>query len=306
MNALVVKTESLVKCFGKAAALNELNMQVPKGVSGFIGKNGAGKTTAIGVFLGLLKPNRGEATVFGLDCWRDSFEIRGRLGVMHEVNAYPENFSGKRFLEHVARLYNINQISQRVNELLTDVGLAEAKDKQIKAYSAGMFKRLGLAQALIGNPELVILDEPTANIDPPGRIALLEKIKEMSKEHGTSFLISTHILSDLEKICEWLSIIDAGKIVDQGHVQDLAEKYSANIYKIEVSNPTIFVDIVQRLSTVERVWIENGRVYCKVKDPDAFCGEIPKIAAGLNMQLKNFQHMLGTLEEIYAKTSGGS
>lgn len=306
MSTYLVSTSNLVKSFGKAAVLQKLNMQVPKGISGFIGKNGAGKTTTIGVLLGLLKPNSGEATVFGLDSWHDSFEIRRRLGVMHETNAYPSGFTAQRFLEHVARIYGVPEGNQRIKELLTDVGLADARDKSIKTFSAGMFRRLGLAQALIGNPELAILDEPTANIDPLGRIALLEKIKEMNKEHGTSFLISTHILSDLEKICSWLSIIDAGKIVDQGNVQDLAGKYSANVYKVDISEPQLFAERVQKMETVEKIWIENGKVYCKVKDPEAFCLEIPKIAAELKVQLKGFQQVVGTLEEIYTKTSGGN
>jgi ABC-2 type transport system ATP-binding protein len=295
-----------VKSFGKAVVLKELNMQIPKGISGFVGKNGAGKTTTIGVLLGLLKPTSGEATIFGLDSWRDSFEIRRRLGVMHEVNAYPNSFTAKDYLEHVAQIYGISQVNQHVNELLTDVGLANAKDKPIKAFSAGMFRRLGLAQALIGNPEFAILDEPTANIDPLGRVALLEKIKEMNRAHGTSFLISTHILSDLEKICNWLTIIDAGQIVDQGPVQDLAGKYSANMYKMEVSDPELFAKTIQKLDAVEKVWIENGKVYCKVRDMDAFCMEAPKIAAELKLRLKGFQQIIGTLEEIYSKTSGGS
>jgi ABC-2 type transport system ATP-binding protein len=279
-------------------------MQAPRGISGFVGKNGSGKTTTIGVLLGLIRANEGEATVFGLDCWRDSFEIRRRLGVMHEVNAYPGSFSGRRFLVHVAKLYGVSQVNQTVDELLKDVGLAEAQDKPIKMYSAGMFKRLGLAQALIGDPELAILDEPTANIDPLGRITLLEKIKEMHAKHGTSFLISTHILSDLEKICNWLIIIDSGKIVDQGYMGNLTEKYSASIYKIEVSNPQLFAEAVKKLGAVDRVWVENDKVFCKVNDPEAFSEEVPKIALELKLRLKSFQQMLGTLEEIYTQTVG--
>jgi ABC-2 type transport system ATP-binding protein len=304
MDTLIVDTKNLVKTFGKAIALDNLNLQAPGGISGFVGKNGSGKTTTIGVLLGLIRPNGGAATVFGLDCWRDSFEIRRRLGVMHETNAYPGSFSGRRFLVHVAKLYGISQVDQTVDALLKDVGLAEAQDKPIKAYSAGMFKRLGLAQALIGDPELAILDEPTANIDPIGRITLLEKIKEMHEKHGTSFLISTHILSDLEKICNWLIIIDSGKIVDQGYMTNLTEKYSASIYKIEVSNPQLFAEAVKKLSAVERVWVEKDKVFCKVNNPEAFSEEVPKIASELKLRLKSFQQMLGTLEEIYTQTVG--
>ncbi|MEM4244384.1 MAG: ABC transporter ATP-binding protein [Candidatus Bathyarchaeia archaeon] len=306
MGAFIIDTNDLVKTFGRTIALNKLKLQVPKGISGFIGKNGAGKTTTIGVLLGLLKPNWGEATIFGLDCWRDSYEIRRRVGVMHEFNSYPGCFRGERFLQHVAKIYGILQFKQRATESLKDVGLSDVKDKPIKTYSAGMLRRLGLAQALIGDPELVILDEPTANIDPLGRIAILDKIKETHKKRGTSFLISTHILSDLEKVCSWLSIIDTGKIIEQGNVNDLAEKYSANIYKIDISNPQLFAENIQALRAVEKVWIEMDIVYCKVKDPDIIYEEIPKIATKLGLQLKGFQRMLGTLEEIYTKTAGGN
>lgn len=301
----IVETFNLVKTFGKISALNELTMQIPKGISGFVGKNGSGKTTTIGVLLGLIKANKGQATVFGLDCWKKSFEIRQKLGVMHETNAYPGSFSARRFLTHVAKLYGITQINQTIDELLNDVDLTNAQDKPIKTYSAGMFKRLGLAQALIGNPELAILDEPTANIDPLGRITLLEKIKEIHAKHDTSFLISTHILSDLEKICNYLVIIDQGKTVDQGYINNLTEKYSANIYKIEVSNPQQFTTALQKLEVIDKVWIENGKIFCKVNDTEVFYREIPKIASEQKLQLKSFQQTLGSLEEIYTQTVGG-
>ncbi len=304
MEDLIIKTTNISKNFGKVTALNELNMQVPKGISGFVGKNGSGKTTTIGVLLGLIKANKGQATVFGLDCWKNSFEIRQKLGVMHETNAYPGSFSARRFLTHVAKLYGITQIDQTIDELLNDVDLTHAQDKPIKTYSAGMFKRLGLAQALIGNPELAILDEPTANIDPIGRITILEKIKEMHVKKGTSFLISTHILSDLEKICSYLIIIDQGKTIDQGYMSDLTEKYSANIYKIEASNPQQFTIALQKLDAIDKVWIENGKIFCKVNNPEVFCSEIPKIAFELKLQLKGFQQSLGSLEEIYTQTVG--
>jgi ABC-2 type transport system ATP-binding protein len=300
----VIETTNITKSFGKIAALNELNMHVPKGISGFVGKNGSGKTTTIGVLLGLIRANKGQASMFGLDCWRNSFEIRQKLGVMHETNAYPGNFSARRFLTHVAKLYGITQIDQTIDGLLNDVDLTEAQDKPIKTYSAGMFKRLGLAQALIGNPELAILDEPTANIDPIGRITILEKIKEMHEKQDTSFLISTHILSDLEKICNYLIIIDQGKTIDQGNINNLTDKYSAKIYKIEISNPQQFTTALQKLDAIDKVWIENGKIFCKVNDSEVFCSEIPKIASELKLQLKGFQQTLGSLEEIYTQTVG--
>jgi len=306
LGALVANTVGLVKSFGTTVALDGLNLEIPKGISGFVGNNGSGKTTTIGILLGLLKPERGEAKVFGLDCWRNSFEIRRRTGVLHENNTFPGNFSGRRFLEHVADIYGITDSKQSAKDILKTVGLSDSKDKLIKGYSAGMTRRLGLAQALIGDPELVILDEPTANIDPLGRIDLLNKIKELHKEKGTSFLISTHILSELEKICDWLSIIDSGKIVDQGHIKDLADKYFANIYVIEVSKPTLLLEKIKTLNNIERTWIEDEKVYCKFKNQNEFFKEIPKIIVALDLQLKSFRNSQGTLEEIYKKTAVGS
>jgi ABC-2 type transport system ATP-binding protein len=305
-NSLIVNTDNVSKYFGKILALNELNLHVPKGITGFVGRNGAGKTTAIGILVGLIKPTRGKATVFGLDSWNDSFNIRCRLGVMHEINAYPGNFNGKHYLEHVARIYGVSQAEERIKAQLKDVDLWDAREKPIKTYSAGMIRRLGLAQALISYPELVILDEPTANIDPIGRATLLGIIKRMNEEQGTDFLISTHILSDLEKVCSWLSIIDAGKIVEEGPIDELAAKYSANTYKIVVSDPQLLVENLKTAEFIEKVWIEKGTIYCQVNDADRFYTEVPKIAGDLKLQLKTFQLMLGTIDEIYAKTAGGN
>jgi ABC-2 type transport system ATP-binding protein len=156
----------------------------------------------------------------------------------------------------------------------------------------------------LATPEFVILDEPTANIDPLGRTALLDRIKELHTERGTSFLISTHILSDLEKVCSWLSIIDSGKIVDQGPIKELAKKYSADIYKIEVSDPNLLLENVQQLTIIEKAWIDDGKVYCKVSHTNEFYEELPRITAKLRLQLKGFQHIRGTIEEIYREIAG--
>jgi len=301
----IITTEALTKFFGELPALAGLNLKVPDGISGFVGPNGSGKTTTINILLGLLKPDEGKAYVFGLDSWRESFKIRQKLGVLHEKPTYPGNFTGQRYLQHVANIYGTSQPKQRTKEVLEEVGLSEAKEKAVKKYSAGMIQRLGLAQALIGDPELVILDEPTANLDPMGRIDFLKKIKTLHKNQGVNFFISTHILVELEKICEWISIINEGVIVDQGNLDSLAAKYSANVYKIEISNSRLFAARLKELKTIEKVWIEDNAVYCKVKDVKRFYGEVPRLASELSLQLKTFQPLYSTLEEIFKITVGG-
>jgi ABC-2 type transport system ATP-binding protein len=303
----LIVTENLVKFFGDVPALSGLNLNVPKGISGFIGPNGAGKTTTINILLGLLKPTTGNASVFGLDSWHDSFEIRRKLGVLHEKPAYLGNFTAQKYLQHVAKIYDVSEWKQKSEEILTEVGLSSAKDKSIRTYSAGMTQRLGLAQALIGDPELVILDEPTANLDPLGRIEILEMIKALNESRGVSFFVSTHILPELEKVCRWVSIIDEGEIVAQGNLSDLMQKYSANIYRIEVSSPESFAEQISReKNLVERVWIEESVVYCKVKDAGKFHSKVPKLAAEMNIQMRSMQPLRSSLEEIFKTTVGGS
>jgi len=304
MNNTLIYANGVAKFFGSIPALKSLSLEVPEGISGFIGANGAGKTTTINILLGLLKPDAGQAQVFGMDCWHDSYKIRRRLGILHEKPAYPGNFTGQRYLEHVARLYSVNQPNQRVQELLKEVDMTKAKDRPIKTYSAGMTQRLGLAQALIGDPELAILDEPTANLDPMGRIEFLEKIKTLHEEKGVSFFISTHILPELEKICEYVSIVDEGRTVDQGTVKFLSEKYSATIYKIETPNPQLLASHIKKLESVDDAWVQNNMVLCKVSNTKKFSSQLPKLASDLNVGIDSFQPLHSTLEEIFKVVSG--
>ena len=298
----IIETKNLTKSFGKIRALNQLNLKDGGGVSGLIGPNGAGKTTTIHILMGFLKPNEGSATVFGLDSWKQSLEIRKKVGYLQENPRYPETFTGLRFLEHIARLHETPQPKQKAKEMMKEVGLIDASQNPIKTYSAGMLQRLGLAQALIGEPELVILDEPTANLDPSGRLDLLNKIKTLHKDSQVKFLISTHILPELEKVCNWVSIIDNGTIIDQGYVKDLAVKYSSNTYRIETSNPQALLDSLQHQSFIDTVWLEENIIYAKVKDIKTFREKVPRIAATKKMQLIELRPIHGNLEEIYAIT----
>lgn len=295
----IIETRNLTRFFGNTRALNKLNLKSGGGVSGLVGPNGSGKTTSIHILMGFLKPDSGSATVFGLDSWNQSLEIRKRVGCLQENPRYPDTFRGLRFLEHVARFHEIPQPKQKAKEMMKEVGLANASQKAIETYSAGMLQRLGLAQALIGEPELVILDEPTANLDPSGRLDLLNKIKTLHKDFGVKFLISTHILPELEKVCNWVSIIDNGTIIDQGYVKDLAAKYSSNTYRIETSNPQALLDSLQHESFIDKVWREENIVYAKVKETEIFRQEVPRIATTKKMQLIELRPIHGTLEEIY-------
>jgi len=295
----IVTTKDLTKSFGKIEALKGLNLETKKGISGFIGPNGAGKTTTINILLGLVKPDQGKAYVFGMNCWKQSFEIRKRLGVLHEKAEFPNYFTGSRYLEHIAHLYNVPTPKQTVQKALKDVGLTDAANRTIKTYSAGMTQRLGLAQALIGNPELAILDEPTANLDPLGRMDFLEKIQTLHKDKGTNFLISTHILPELEKICNWVSIINEGTIADQGYIQDLIKKYSTDTYIIKVSEPTQFIKKLEKTSTIENAWTNGQIIYAKTKNYKKFNKEILELALQLDISLYAIEPIHSKLDDLF-------
>jgi ABC-2 type transport system ATP-binding protein len=242
MEGPVISTSDLRKEFEDVTALDNINLRVEHGVFGFIGPNGAGKTTLIRILVGLIRPTAGKAEVLGLDVRRDSFEIRKRIGVLHEKPSFPKHMSCLGYLERVAKLYGVDPSSAR--KLCDSVGLFEARERQIGKLSAGMLQRLGIAQAFAGKPELLILDEPTSNLDVVGRSEILNLILKMHHETGVSFFVSSHILSELEKVCHSVAFILSGRIIEKGEMTSVIEKYTKGRYKLTVSDPTrLLVDI---------------------------------------------------------------
>lgn len=298
---LVVEADGLTKRFGNVHALCGLNLRVGEGVTGLVGPNGAGKTTAIGIFLGLLKPDGGKAQVFGFDCWHDSFEVRRRVGVLHEKPVYPSSFTGRRYLEYVAEFHGIANPKEQATRLLSVVGFSGAADRKISTYSAGMVQRIGLAQALIGEPELVILDEPTANLDPIGRAEFLEKITELHKQHGISFLISTHILGELERVCDQVAIIDRGVVKEQGKIEKLTKKHQAKDYVIVVSKPQLLANEIRKSGFAKQVRIEGGKVFVEIVSQQRFQEGIIRIIEEHKLELVAMGPQYGMLESIYRK-----
>ena len=299
MQQLIIETENLVKVFGNIIALDDLNLNVNKGISGFVGPNGAGKTTTINILAGLLKPDMGKAYVFGLDSWRDSYRIKQNLGILHEEVTYPNNFTALKFLIYVAKLHKVNNPKQEALRMLKLIDLYNARDRQIKGFSAGMLKKLGLAQALIGEPHLVILDEPTANLDPSARLSLLDLIQRLHSDSDVNFLISTHILAELDKVCSWVSIIKDGKIIEQGPVSHLRKKYSEEIFKIDASNLEKLLIRLRDVKGIEKVWIKNKTLLCKTKEVKTLYEAVTRIVSEEHISLGGIQPQYSTLEKIY-------
>lgn len=222
-NSYVIETFGLGKSYKGESALKALNLKVPKhSIFGFLGPNGAGKTTTIKLLLGLAAPTTGTATVFGHDIQRESVEIRRRVGYLAQDPRYYEHMSAREILRFTARFFYTGpaaEIEQRIDETLTLVGLETKADRPTKGFSGGERQRLGIAQAQVNYPDLLILDEPAASLDPQGRYDVLE-VMERLRKHTTIFY-STHILSDVQRVSDTVAILNHGELVAQAPIEAL-------------------------------------------------------------------------------------
>jgi len=233
----IIQTKNLEFSFNsRQRILHALNLDVPKGsVYGFLGPNGAGKTTTLRLLLGLLRNQKGEINIFGKDFSKNRIEVLKQLGSLIEQPSLYLHLTGKENLEVFRLTYQCPK--KRIDEVLGIVGLKDAANKKAKAYSLGMKQRLAIAIALLHDPELLILDEPTNGLDPQGIIETRELIKQLNKQFGKTIMVSSHLLSEVEKMATHVGIISRGEVVFQGslpELQQLTLKQSA--IEIEVSN----------------------------------------------------------------------
>jgi len=294
----LVEVKGLTKCYGKLKALNKVTFRVEGGIIGLIGPNGAGKSTLIKILLGLVCEDEGEASVFGMDCWKQRNKILERIGVLHEKPRFPSWVTGREYLEQVAKLKQVANLKEEIVQVSDKMGLLAFIDKKISSYSAGMVQRLGLADALVGKPELVILDEPTANLDPIGRTEVLTMIRHMRHEEDINFLISTHVLSELEKVCDNAVILHEGMVLAHGTLPDLVSKYSSPKYIVRVNNAQTFI---KKLSKQTRAKLEakDDSIIATVEDHDAFLTEINSLIKRNSFLLKELKPLSPSLEDVF-------
>ena len=232
--SFVIQTNDLTKTYKGVNALQSLNLTVPKhSIFGFLGPNGAGKSTTIKLLLGLARPTSGSASVFGLDIRRDSDAIRRRVGYLAQEPHYYEHLTARETLRFTAKFFysgTRDAIEARVSEMLDLVGLSDKADRPIKGFSGGERQRLGIAQAQVNYPDLLILDEPAASLDPMGRHDVLA-VMERLREHTTIFY-STHILSDVQRVSDTVAILKRGQLVAQAPIDQLLAGDGSKIYSV--------------------------------------------------------------------------
>ncbi|GAA4138326.1 ABC transporter ATP-binding protein [Actinomadura keratinilytica] len=211
----IIATQGLTMRFPRVTALDDLTVAVEPGVVGLVGANGAGKSTLIRILLGLQRPTSGRASVLGLDIARDGARIRERVGFMPEYECLPPDVSATEFVVHMARMCGLppGAARERAADTLRHVGLYEERYRPIGGYSTGMRQRVKLAQALVHDPRLVFLDEPTNGLDPAGRDEMLGLIRRIGTEFGISVLVTSHLLGELERVCDHIVVIDGGRLL---------------------------------------------------------------------------------------------
>jgi ABC-2 type transport system ATP-binding protein len=221
----IIATEGLTMRFPRVTALDDLSVSVEPGVVGLVGANGAGKSTLIKILLGLQPPTAGRASVLGLDIAREGVRIRERVGFMPEYDCLPPDVSATEFVVHMARMCGLPPTAarERAADTLRHVGLYEERYRPIGGYSTGMKQRVKLAQALVHDPQLVFLDEPTNGLDPAGRDEMLDLIRRIGAEFGISVLVTSHLLGELERVCDHVVIIDGGKLLRSQAVEAYTE-----------------------------------------------------------------------------------
>ena len=230
-----IEATGLIKRFGRVTAVDRLDLVVPAGsIFGLLGPNGAGKTTTIRLLTGLARPDAGTATVAGVSIGSaGTVELRGRIGVLDQDPRYYNWMTGRELLTLAGRLLGLTGVDlrRRVGETLDRVGLANAGGRRVGGYSGGMRQRLGIGQALVGRPSLLILDEPVSSLDPEGRRDLLELIREL--RDSATVLLSTHLLADVERVCDRVAILDEGRLITESSIDDLLLDHARPIYRVD-------------------------------------------------------------------------
>ena len=221
----ILEAKNLTKRYGSTIALDSVDFEVNQGITGLLGPNGAGKSTAIKLFLGLLKPTSGSAEVMGQQPY-NSIEIRGQLGYMPEHDCLPDAINSSEFLSHMAQVSGLppSHARTRAADVLRHVGLDEERYRPIGEYSTGMKQRVKLAQALVHDPTIVMLDEPTAGLDPGGREEMLDLIRRTGREFGISLLLSSHLMGEVERTCDRIIVLEGGRVTEKGAVSQFTQE----------------------------------------------------------------------------------
>lgn len=296
---MMIETTNLTKEFGDVTAVDGIDLEVATGqIHGFVGPNGAGKTTAMQMLVGLLTPTEGSATIDGEPA--GSMAAREVLGYSPQEPAFYDSMTGRRYLEYMANVAGMGSSAarERTDEMLAWLDLEDAADKPIGGYSGGMKRRLSLGQAMIHDPELLILDEPTAGLDPSGRRTIIESLQRLTAE-GMTVFVSSHVLAELEQFIETVTILVDGEIVETASLDAIKDRYGGEAFAVDTADNEAVVDLLAAQSWVTTARIDDGTVTVMTDQPEAFKRKLQQLLAEEGIVLESMQQE-GGLEDAFA------
>ncbi len=313
MAETAIITRALTKRYGRVLAADQVDLEVPVGaVCGFIGPNGAGKTTVIKMLVGLTPPTSGQAEVLGQPAGPGMLGALSSLGYLSQDPRFYEWMTGREFLRYTGSLYPWAErpLTARVGDALELAGISDAADRRVASYSGGMRQRLGVAQALMGEPRALILDEPAASLDPLGRrdvIAMMGRLRNL----GVTVFYSTHILEDVERVADHVCMMRAGRLVRQARLRDLLQQEGSAAVQVEVHGDA--VELIRRAGTldfVERVQQDPSpdgvaRLWLSVNDPQRARSELPRLIVECGLELQLFRVGAASLERVFLEALAG-
>ena len=300
----LILAENLAKSYGKVVAVDSVNLSLDEGsVTALIGSNGAGKTTTIKMILGLLKPDKGSVKVFGQNPW-DNTAIRSMIGVVYEKAFFPAHQKTLEYLQRVCRIFGVPE--SRAMEVLEQVGLQDARDREIRALSAGMLQKFAISHALLHKPKLIVADEMTANLDPKARSELLNLVLQLNKDEKVTFLLSSHILPELSRVCDSVAIINRGKVWAFGKLSELYDKYAIGIIRVSTDSPEAVAAEIRKLKYVKDLRIDIRGVSVRVVDgkEDKLYKDVPQLAKNVKAKILGIEIGSASLEELYRLAVG--
>jgi ABC-2 type transport system ATP-binding protein len=311
MSELAIHAHALVRDFKTVRALDHLSLEVPAGiVFGFLGPNGAGKTTAIRTFLGLVEPNEGSARVLGFDIRTDGARIRAKSGALLEHNGLYERLTAEQNLDFYARAWHMSAGDRRVRtrELLMQFGLWDRRTDVVEKWSRGMKQKLAVARTVLHRPPLVFLDEPTAGLDPVASAALREDLAELARAQGVTIFLTTHNLSEAERLCSRIGVIRGGRLVALGTPGELRERMHAP--RVRIVGRGLSDDLVGALgghAHVERVERQGDDIEVTLRD-GASAAPLVAMLVSAGAELEEVRRERATLEETFLElvTSDGA
>jgi ABC-2 type transport system ATP-binding protein len=305
-NDFVISTESLSKSFGEVHALKSLDLRVPqKSIFAFLGPNGAGKTTTIKLLLGLLKPTSGGGKILGMDIIHDSVDIRTKIGYLPQDARYYEHMTTRQMLEYTAKFFYAGpqtEIDRRVDEMIELVGLDGKADRPIKGFSGGERQRLGIAQAEINYPDLLILDEPAASLDPQGRRDVLEVMTRIRK-YATIFYC-THILDDVQRVSDQVAIVNQGELIAQAPIEELLAGTGELTYSVKLKGDTqaAYTQVTQQpwVSGIKSSQQGEETIWqVSVTDEEAAKDQLLGLLVSNGLKVSNFSRNEQNLEDVF-------